>query len=249
MPLLGLCSTNSINIARVLVQAAHHAFVHFKTGATEIVIPTGACGNVAGGIIAKQLGIPLTFVAAVSENDIVHRAFSHGLYATTSDVKKTWASAIDIQVPYNVERILLIASGYNFKLVAEFMKDFEEKGKSKIDSETLRVIQTFITGTGIADNDEITKTIKKVYKERSYLICPHTAVAINYHLRTKEALKRVCISTASPEKFPEAISAAGIKMDSMRLEGLMQKPTKFEWMRKGQDWEAILRKKIQSLRK
>ena len=52
----GVCSLNSINWARVMVQAAH--FVHLylearRRGGSEaetvrIVVPTGACGNIVG---------------------------------------------------------------------------------------------------------------------------------------------------------------------------------------------------------
>ncbi len=54
----GVCSLNSINWARVMLQAAH--FVHLylearrrrsggcKVDAVRIVVPTGACGNVVG---------------------------------------------------------------------------------------------------------------------------------------------------------------------------------------------------------
>ena len=50
-----LCSVNSINWARVLVQAAHHIYAYFRAlegkelgQEVEVLIPTGACGNVTG---------------------------------------------------------------------------------------------------------------------------------------------------------------------------------------------------------
>ena len=62
-----VCSINSVNWARVLVQAAHYIYIHFrlaeKADTSEIVIPTGACGNIAAGCVAYKMGVPLRLVA------------------------------------------------------------------------------------------------------------------------------------------------------------------------------------------
>lgn len=47
-----LCSINSINWARILVQISHYFYCYFQLaekigGPVEIVVPTGACGNIA----------------------------------------------------------------------------------------------------------------------------------------------------------------------------------------------------------
>ena len=50
-----LCSINSINWARILVQAGHFVYAYYQMVANpgqeeevEVVIPTGACGNITG---------------------------------------------------------------------------------------------------------------------------------------------------------------------------------------------------------
>ena len=48
-----LCSINSINWARVLVQAGHFVYSYYQLAErlgqeVEVVIPTGACGNITG---------------------------------------------------------------------------------------------------------------------------------------------------------------------------------------------------------
>ena len=56
-----LISLNSINWARVLVQAVHfiYAFLRVnpdvdKEKKVEFIVPTGACGNVSGGVLAGK---------------------------------------------------------------------------------------------------------------------------------------------------------------------------------------------------
>jgi threonine synthase len=56
-----LCSVNSINWGRVVAQTVHFIYCYFRTIETldernfsrqvEIAVPTGACGNLTGGII------------------------------------------------------------------------------------------------------------------------------------------------------------------------------------------------------
>ncbi len=48
-----LCSINSLNWARVLVQIAHFVYCYYRVCESvgkevEFVIPTGACGNITG---------------------------------------------------------------------------------------------------------------------------------------------------------------------------------------------------------
>ena len=59
-----LISLNSINWARVLIQAIHfiHAYLRLnprveESHKVEFLVPTGACGNVTGGCLAgKRVG-------------------------------------------------------------------------------------------------------------------------------------------------------------------------------------------------
>lgn len=46
----------------------------------------------------RMMGVPLKLVAMVNTNDIVHRTVQSGDFSMASDVVKTLAPAIDIQV-------------------------------------------------------------------------------------------------------------------------------------------------------
>ena len=77
-----------------MVQAAHYIFIHFylvgrggQSRTSEIVIPTGACGNIAAGCVAYKMGVPLRLVAAVNENDIVSRFIRNGDFSVSPEVR------------------------------------------------------------------------------------------------------------------------------------------------------------------
>merc|ERR1711915_411990 len=98
-----LCSINSINWARILVQISHYFYCYFQLAQNvgdpvEIVIPTGACGNIASGYVAYEMGLPIKMVASVTPNDIVHRTLQTGDFSLSETVLQTWATAMDIQV-------------------------------------------------------------------------------------------------------------------------------------------------------
>ena len=55
----------------------------------------------------------------------------------------------------------------------------------------------------------------------------------------------VCIATASPAKFPEAIEKSGLKpYNPPEIQALFQMQEKFETMNRGEDWEKMLRDKV-----
>ena len=65
----------------------------------DIILPTRAMGNIAGGVIARQMGLPVrTFCAAVNANDITHRLMQTGQFYKSEAMIKTLSGAINIQV-------------------------------------------------------------------------------------------------------------------------------------------------------
>uniref|UniRef100_A0A2K5LMK5 Threonine synthase-like 2 n=1 Tax=Cercocebus atys TaxID=9531 RepID=A0A2K5LMK5_CERAT len=129
-----LMSLNSINWSRVLVQMAHHFFAYFQCTPSldthplplvEVVVPTGAAGNLAAGYIAQKIGLPIRLVVAVNRNDIIHRTVQQGDFSLSEAVKSTLASAMDIQVPYNMERVFWLLSGCDSQVTRALMEQFE----------------------------------------------------------------------------------------------------------------------------
>ncbi|XP_030683184.1 threonine synthase-like 2 isoform X8 [Nomascus leucogenys] len=129
-----LMSLNSINWSRVLVQMAHHFFAYFQCTPSldmhplplvEVVVPTGAAGNLVAGCIAQKIGLPIRLVVAVNRNDIIHRTVQQGDFSLSEAVKSTLASAMDIQVPYNMERVFWLLSGSDSQVTRALMEQFE----------------------------------------------------------------------------------------------------------------------------
>ena len=50
------------------------------------------------------------------------------------------------QLPYNVERLLFLSSGYNTKLIEAVMTGFEKNGNSKISGNLLDKLQMHVSG-------------------------------------------------------------------------------------------------------
>jgi O-phospho-L-threonine phospho-lyase len=102
-----LCSINSINWARVMIQIAHFFYSYLATipAALQTVeevsrfelyasVPTGACGNLVGAWLAREMGLPIKIVAGVNENDIIHRAMLTGNFSKAGAVEKTIAPSM-----------------------------------------------------------------------------------------------------------------------------------------------------------
>ncbi|XP_065490783.1 threonine synthase-like 2 isoform X2 [Caloenas nicobarica] len=128
-----LMSLNSVNWSRIMVQIAHHFYAYFQCAPSldttplpvvEIVVPTGGGGNITAGCIAQKMGLPVWLVAVVNSNDIIHRTVQHGDLSLSESVKATLASAMDIQEPYNVERIFWLLSGSDSHLTKMLMEQF-----------------------------------------------------------------------------------------------------------------------------
>ena len=68
----------------------------------DIVMPTGAMGNITGGFIAKNIGVPLGFLCSgVNVNDITHRVMQTGKFYKSNAMEKTLSDAINVQVVRN----------------------------------------------------------------------------------------------------------------------------------------------------
>ncbi|XP_070539628.1 threonine synthase-like 2 [Ptychodera flava] len=248
-----LMTINSINWARVMVQVAHFFFSYFQVcescdQTVDIIVPTGGCGNVTAGCVAKFMGLPIKLVCAVNSNDIVHRIIQNGDYSLT-EVVHTWASAMDIQIPYNFQRILWLTSGKDTELVSKLMKQYDDTGKFVIPDDLLKQLQSIFSSYSL-DDDGILKIMQKCWHDNEYLLCPHTAVAAGCHYERKSEQSRpsACIATASPVKFPEAVLKAGLTPQTTpQVEALESMQTKYILLREGDDWEKILREKIKSL--
>ncbi|KAM6266508.1 threonine synthase-like 2 isoform 3-T3 [Spheniscus humboldti] len=107
----------------------------FCTQIQELQMTTVIEDNVhvfAAGCIAQKMGLPIRLVAVVNSNDIIHRTVQHGDFSLSESVKATLASAMDIQEPYNMERILWLLSGSDSHLTKTLMERFSVSKSLKL---------------------------------------------------------------------------------------------------------------------
>lgn len=249
-----LISINSINWGRIMVQMAHYFYTYYQlcshVGApVQIVVPTGAAGNITAGCITQKMGLPITLVATVNDNDILSRAFSRGDFSLSDTVTQTLASAMDIQNPYNMERLMYIYCNGDVMRIKKLMDEFEKDGKTAVPDDILSSLKKVVVDSLSVDDRTIIAMMEKVYQENKYILCPHTATAAYYHYQRKSDIPRACIATASPAKFPEAVIRAGMHPVTDGVDHLKDLPTKCLWMKKNEDWHSILCSKIESITK
>ncbi|CAF1272500.1 unnamed protein product [Didymodactylos carnosus] len=244
-----LCSMNSINWIRILFQAAMYIFIYLQTADdenenVELVVPTGACGSIASGILCRLMGVPIRLIAAVNANTVVHDFVQTGVL-TERPLIKTWANAMDICIPYNVERILYFISNGDVKYVKQVMNEFETTHTLRL-SKNMHDLLTQTISTCVANDNDIEQTIQLCYQKYSYLICPHTATAVHYALINDDhpQKKRVCLATASPCKFKEVYDKLNIQ-DCTIQSNSEEEPFTIMWCR-GSNWLELVNTAIQN---
>ena len=261
---------NSPNICRVLVQAVHFFYLYLKLcpEADQDVlfsVPTGGLGNISSGMLAREMGLPVKFLAAVNENDSVFQVMTSGVYRLPPTVHKTLSCAMDIAVPYNMERIFHYLSGGQSEIVREVMAEYESRGTCTLPS-CITDANTCISSASVPGG-AVLATMREVWGQHGYLVCPHTAVATRAALdlldkkreatgntkekesaRTASPLKPIIICTATLAKFAEAVKEAGLALPpSPKLAGLGQMAETKLFMEKGEDWCKIMREQVEQI--
>ncbi len=206
---LSLGAINSVNWARVMAQIVYYGYAALRFDApVSFCVPTGNFGNVFAAYLARRMGFPIDkLIVATNENDILARFFASGDYAR-GEVHFTLSPAMDIQVASNFERYLYYLTGGDTGKLNAFMRDFAHDAQASID---LGGATPDFHATAI-DTAETLATIKRVYEESRYVLDPHSAVGVaaaNKIRRTTEIDgPLVCVATAHPAKFPEAVARA-----------------------------------------
>ena len=184
---LRLTSANSINISRLIPQTFYYfnAYAQLKRqGINKVVfsVPSGNFGNIAAGLLAYKMGLPVEqFIAATNINDTVPRFLESGVYETKPSVQ-TYANAMDVGAPSNWVRIMDLFQN---------------------DAVTLKKLVTSFSFT----DEETLRGMNELYARFEYIACPHTAIA---YLALKKYSEEkdyngagVFLSTAHACKFPD----------------------------------------------
>ncbi|MGH9137221.1 MAG: threonine synthase [Acidimicrobiales bacterium] len=218
---LRLGAMNSINWGRVLAQIPYYLLV----GSADAVVPTGNFGNILAGWYAKHMAVPLgDLVIASNRNDILTRWVETGSLVAT-EVVPTLSPAMDIQVSSNHERLLFELLDRDGARTGELLGRFRALGSVEAPrSSEFRAARV--------DDRETLDVIGTVHERYGVLVDPHTAVGIGAAWKLRAGARGVCLSTAAPAKFPDAVEqATGIRPPLPdRLADLLGRPERFAVM-------------------
>jgi threonine synthase len=202
-----LGAVNSVNWARVLAQIVYYGYASLALGRERPVtfcVPTGNFGNVFAGYLARRMGFPIErLILATNENDILSVFFATGEYQR-GDVRYTITPAMDIQVASNFERYLYYQMNEDSGRLRTFMAEFAATGRVSLDAPPAK--DDFVA-TAVNMEDTVA-AIRAAYRDHGYVADPHTAVGLAAAARFPRAGPMVCLATAHPAKFPEAVNDA-----------------------------------------
>ena len=211
-----LSSANSINIGRLAPQIMYYFKSYADLLSRKVIslgdkvdfsVPTGNFGDILAGYLAKKLGLPVgRLICASNANNVLTDFLTTGVYDRRRPLLKTTSPSMDILVSSNLERLLYLLSG-NTALVAGLMKDLSEQGFYRVPDALLGAIQAEFAA-GYCDDAQAEAVIGRVYRERGYLMDPHTACGWAAAEAHRGLAPMVVLSTASPYKFSTAVLTA-----------------------------------------
>ncbi len=221
-------SANSINIGRLLPQLVYYVYAYVKLLEEDkikegekinIVVPTGNFGNILAAFYAKNMGLPVAkLICASNENKVLFDFFKTGSYDKNREFVLTSSPSMDILISSNLERLIYWIAGNDAEKNKELMNALTTDGKYEISSDMRDKLKDFYAN--YATEEETAKRIKALYENTGYILDTHTAVASvvyeKYQKDTKDPVKTVIASTASPFKFTRSVmDAIDQKYDAM----------------------------------
>lgn len=207
-----LSAMNSINWARVMAQVVYYVTSARTVAAGEPVafsVPTGNFGNVFAGWVARRTGTPIgQLVVGSNSNDILTRWLATGVMEQTG-VHPTLSPSMDIQVSSNAERLLFELYERNPLLLADRMAEFRDEGRVETGDTRLATVTEVFDGAAFDDAATLAE-IRRTYEATGTVLDPHTAVGVAAAraARRRDDVPMICLSTAHPAKFPDAVEQA-----------------------------------------
>lgn len=245
---MNLSSANSINFGRLLPQSVYYFYAYSRivkngnegNNGIGFCVPSGNFGDLMGGILAKNMGLPVKkFIAAVNENNEFPVFLETGQYNKIVPSKACLSSAMNVGHPSNLARLIDIYGGH-----------MDEKG-NLLKSPDMKKLKEDIWSISISDS--LTKeTIKSAYTKTKDIFEAHGAVgwaALNAYLKENDLKHPWCVlETADPAKFPEQIiEILGINPEMpKRMQEQLNKPETMEHMKADySEFKRFLKTKFQ----
>jgi len=240
---------NSINWARVLAQIVYYAKGVFAVqklnklssdSKIDVSVPTGNFGDILAGYYAQKMGIPIgKLILATNENNVLDVFFKTGVYRVgkKENVVVTDSPSMDITSASNFERFIYEMVDRNPEIVKKLWTQVAQKGFFDISKTKYfeRVKKSHLV-SGFATKKDRKETIRSVYHNSGVVIDPHTANGVFVAKKYKRSNPMLCLATASPIKFEEAIVEALGPIDLKRpkaFKDIEKKKQKFVDMKRG----------------
>ena len=208
-----LVAVNSINWARIMAQIVYYFYAATAVGApyrpVAFSVPTGNFGDIFAGYLAKQMGLPIDqLVVATNANDILHRCLSNNDHSK-QELHHTLSPSMDIMVSSNFERMLFDLYDRDGEAIRQLMEDFKS-GSMTLSREVMDKAAELFSSYRL-DDDAMIDVIGDVFDKTEYLLDPHTAIGVEAARKTRrrQDIPMICMATAHPAKFPEAVKKAG----------------------------------------
>lgn len=212
-----LVAVNSINWARIMAQIVYYFYAALALGApsrpVSFSVPTGNFGDIFAGYLAKKMGLPIDqLVIATNANDILHRCISANDHSK-KDLIHSLSPSMDIMVSSNFERLLFDLYGRDGSKIKGLMDEFKS-GSMVLSDTALAQARELFSSYKLGD-DETLAVIEDVFEHTEYLLDPHTAIGVQAARKTRrrQDIPMICLATAHPAKFPEAVRKAGQDKD------------------------------------
>ncbi|MBD8487942.1 threonine synthase [Echinicola sp. CAU 1574] len=184
-----LTSANSINVARWIPQCLYYfyAYSRLPKNSKKVIfsVPSGNFGNIAAGILAERMGLPIDgFVASTNVNKVVPD-YLKGVPFRARPSLQTISNSMDVGNPSNFYRLLALYGGD------------EDLLKEKV--------------KGYFFDDATTREVMKEVKDaQGYVMDPHGAVAylgLKEYMESNSDVLGVFLETAHPGKFRDVVEA------------------------------------------
>ncbi|UTA46308.1 threonine synthase [Simiduia sp. 21SJ11W-1] len=207
-----LVAVNSINWARIMAQIVYYFYAALALGGphrpVSFSVPTGNFGDIFAGYLASKMGLPIEqLIIATNANDILHRCISDNDHSKKPLVHSL-SPSMDIMVSSNFERLLFDLYDRDGAAISGLMEEFKSGAMTLSDAALAKARELFSSHR--LDDQAMTRIIGQVYEQTGYLLDPHTAIGVEAARvkRKNTHTPMVCLATAHPAKFPEAVKQA-----------------------------------------
>ncbi len=212
-----LSAANSVNFGRIIFQQIYHIHSYLELVRQRAIalgdrvylnVPSGNFGNALGGYYAMKMGLPVEKILISSNsNNVLTELIRTGRYDISDrKVIATSSPAMDILKSSNVERVLYDLFGA--QRTRELMGELDAQRAYQLTAGELTSLQAVFVAD-YADDAEVDACIRETFRDRGYLMDPHTAICFKTHASCRDKpLPDIVYSTAEWTKFSPTIAHA-----------------------------------------